>query len=385
MRDKTICVKRPKVSADGFASLSTGVHRASTIVFDSAEDYANRAARGPDGYTYGLMGTPTTRALEAAITELEKASRTVLVPSGQAAVSLVFLSVLKPGDTVLVSESAYPPVIDFCEEYLKPRGIVHRLYDPTIGAGITDLFDDTVKLVWMESPGSTTMEVQDIPAIVSAAKSRGIYTGCDNTWATPLLFKPLQHGVDFSAMALTKYVGGHSDLLLGSVAVADYELFKHLKRILSLFGVTVSPDECSLALRGLETMGVRMAHSGRAALEFARNIRDIAGPGSVLHPALPECMGHDIWARDFKGASGVFTIVVPAAKKSRIDQLLTAAETFSIGASWGGTHSLFAPMTIKRAALQNTDQPIYLRVSIGLEDEADLWDDLVPIANAIAS
>lgn len=385
MRDKTLCVKRPEVSHEGFASLATPTYRASTILFNSAEAYANRSKRGPDGYTYGLHGTPTSRTLEASINALEQGLRTVLVPSGQAAITIVFLSVLTPGDSVLIPDSAYPPVAGFCENFLKPRGISYRIYDPMIGGGIAELIDDTVKLIWTESPGSTTMEVQDIPAIVAAAKARGVLTGCDNTWATPLYFKPLAFDMDFSSMALTKYVGGHSDLLMGSISVKDIGLHGKLKDTMRMIGMGPSPDDCALALRGMETMGVRLAHSGRVALEFARRIAEIVPEGLVLHPALTTSPGHEIFKRDFAGSSGVFSVVIPPHAEEALPDLLTAAKTFSIGASWGGTHSLLAPMTITRATDKDAHKGTILRINVGLEDEDDLWADLHPIIEAIAS
>ncbi len=385
MRDRTLCVKRPEVSHEGFVSLATPTYRASTIVFDSAEAYGNRSKRGPDGYTYGLHGTPTSRTLEASINALEQGIRTVLVPSGQAAITIVFLSVLMPGDSVLIPDSAYPPVAGFCENFLKPRGISYHIYNPMIGAGIADLIDDTVKLIWTESPGSTTMEVQDIPAIVAAAKARGVLTGCDNTWATPLYFKPLAFDMDFSSMALTKYVGGHSDLLMGSISVKDIALHRKLKDTMRMIGVGPSPDDCALALRGMETMGVRLAHSGRVALEFADRIASKISEGLVLHPALSGSPGNDLWKRDFAGSSGVFSVIIPGHAEAALPDLLTAAKTFSIGASWGGTHSLLAPMTITRATDDDAHKGTILRISIGLEDENDLWADLEPIIDAIAS
>jgi len=385
MRDKTLCVKRPSVSHEGFASLATPTYRASTIVFDNAEAYAKRSQRGPDGYTYGLHGTPTSRTLEAKITALEQGERTVLVPSGQAAITVVFLSVLMPGDSVLIPDTAYPPVAGFCENYLKPRGIGFRIYDPMIGGGIAELIDASVKLIWTESPGSTTMEIQDIPAIVAVAKARAILTGCDNTWATPLYFKPLAHGMDFSSMALTKYLGGHSDLLMGSIAVKDISLHRRLKDTMRMIGIGVSPDDCALALRGMETMGVRLAHSGQVATNFAQRIAGLVPSGLVLHPALPECRGHEFWKRDFKGASGVFSIIIPPHAEDALPDLLTAAKTFSIGASWGGTHSLVAPMSITRKASHGAHSGTILRISVGLEDENDLWADLQPIVEAIAA
>lgn len=384
MRDNTLCVKRPAVSHEGFSSLSIPTYRASTIVFETTEDYANRKSRGPDGYSYGLHGTPTTRTLEAAITRLEQGVRTILVPSGQAAITIVLLTVLKPGDSVLIPDTAYPPVSGFCEHYLKPRGISYRVYDPTIGGDIDALIDETVRLVWTESPGSTTMEIQDIAAIVAVAKTKGVLVGCDNTWATPLLFKPLSQGVDFSVEALTKYIGGHSDLLMGSITVSELNLHRRLKDTMRMFGIGVSPDDAALVLRGLETMSVRLAHCGRVAEDFAKRIASRLSPDLVLHPVLPTTPGHAFWKRDFNGASGVFSLIIPAEAEAAVSDLLTAAKVFSIGASWGGTHSLFAPMTVEPKATRISHRGTILRISIGLEDERDLWMDIEPIVDAIA-
>jgi cystathionine beta-lyase len=387
MHDKTLCVKKPEVSHEGFASLATPTYRASTIVFPDAKSYADRKYRGPDGYSYGLHGTPTSRTLEAALTALEHGVRTALLPSGQAAVAVVLTTALMPGDTVLIPDNVYPPVTGFCRNYLEPRGIHHRIYDPMIGGGIAALMDPTVKLVWTESPGSTTMEIQDVPAIVAAAHAGGALVGCDNTWATPLHFKPLDHGVDFSIEALTKYVGGHSDLLMGSISVREIEQHRRLKDTMRMMGIGVSPDDCALVLRGLETLGVRLAHVSKVGEDFAQRLAGIVAPELVLHPALPHSAGHDIWKRDFAGASGVFSLVIPPHAEAALPDLLTAAEVFSIGASWGGTHSLLAPMSI--ASDRSLEGPVHrgtiLRISIGLEDPRDLWRDLQPIAEAIAN
>jgi cystathionine beta-lyase len=385
MRDLTQCVHHPAVSHEGFATLAVPTYRASTIVYDDAESFSKRSGRGFDGYTYGLHGTPTTRTLEAQLTALNGGVRTVLVPSGQAAVTIVMLSFLLPGDRVLIPDHVYPPVRTFCATYLEPRGIDYGVYDPLIGAGISDLIDDRTKLVWVESPGSGTMEVQDVPAIVAAAKARGALVGCDNTWATPLLFKPLAHGADFAAEALTKYVGGHSDLLLGSVTVADIALRQRMKETLRAFGVGVSPDEVSLALRGIETMGVRLAHIGRVSVDLAGRLQASPAVDRVLHPALPSCPGHDLWRRDFKGSSGVFSIVLRPGADVFLGPALSAMKTFSIGASWGGTRSLLVPMAIQgdRSANPWTHEGPVLRVSVGLEDPDDLWADLEMLLAAV--
>jgi cystathionine beta-lyase len=385
MRDLTRCVHHPAVSQEGFASLAVPTYRASTIVYDNPQAFARRSERGPDGYTYGLHGTPTTRTLEAQLTELHGGLRTVLVPSGQATVSVTMLSVLAPGQKVLIPDTVYPPVRKFCVDYLAPRGIGYEIYDPLIGAGIAEHIDERTRLIWMESPGSGTMEIQDVPAIAGVARSKGVLTGCDNTWASPLLFKPLAHGVDFAAEALTKYVGGHSDLLLGSITVADLNLRKALKDTLRMIGIGVSPDEAALALRGIETMGVRMRHMGQVSEDFARRLEGSAIIERVLHPVLPSCPGHEFWKRDFSGSSAVFSVVVSPEFKDRIYPALSALKVFAIGASWGGTRSLIAPMAISgdRTISPWDENRVVLRISVGLEDRDDLWDDLVRLLDAI--
>lgn len=387
MHDLSRCVHHPAVSHEGFASLAVPTFRASTVVFPDADAYANRARRGPDGYSYGLYGTPTTRTLEAQLSALHGAERTVLLPSGQAAVTVVLLTLLMPGDHVLIPDTAYPPVRDFCVNYLQPRGIGFTAYDPMVGAGIAGLMGDRTRLVWLESPGSTTMEVQDFRAVADAAHAGGALVGCDNTWATPLLFKPLDHGADLAMEALTKYVGGHSDLLLGSVSVRDLGLRHRLKDTMRMLGIGVSPDEAALALRGIETLGVRLAHVGRVALDFARRIAALPGAFRVLHPALPGCPGHEHFLRDFKGASGLFSVVLPASAEPRLGSALSAMRLFAIGASWGGTRSLIAPMQVKadRTAVPWTEDGTILRISVGLEDPDELWNDLLALFAALGA
>jgi len=387
MRDQTRCVQHPTVSSQGFASLAVPTYRASTIVYPDAASFAARSQRGFDGYTYGLHGTPTTRTLEAQLTALHGGERTVLVPSGQAAVTMVMLAMLSPGDRVLIPDHVYPPVRSFCADYLKPRGIDFTVYDPLIGGGVAALIDSRTKLIWVESPGSATMEVQDVPAIVAAAKARGVLVGCDNTWASPLLFKPLAHGADFACEALTKYVGGHSDLLLGSITVADIALRQKIKVLLRSLGVGVSPDECALALRGIETMGVRLAHMGRWSEAFARRLTEVPVVSRVLHPCLPSCPGHETWKSDFAGSSSVFSIVLKPGAEARLDAALSAMKVFAIGASWGGTRSLIAPMSVAadRSVVPWTDPGTVLRISVGLEHPDDLWDDLTQLLETLSA
>lgn len=386
MRDFTLSVHHPAVAEEEFSSLCVATQRASTIVFDNAQAYATRGQRDLDSYSYGMHGTPTQRVLEAQLTALEGGLKTVVVPSGQAAIAVVFLSVLKPGDHVLIAETAYPPVNGFCQNFLAPLGMTWSTYPPGIGSGIDEYITPETRLIWMESPGSTTMEIEDVPAIVACARARGILTGIDNTWATPLLFKPLAHGVDFSMQALTKYPGGHSDILMGSVTVARLDLRKGLRDVMRMLGFHTAPDAISLVLRGLETMAVRVDHSGRVASDLAREI-DAKYPVEVLSPILPESPGHALWQRDFTGASGLFSVVLPKDWEGRLDDALNGLKIFAIGASWGGTRSLIAPMTVAghRTTPHPRNERIILRLSIGLEDPEDLRADLHAFFDLLAA
>ncbi|WGD30455.1 PLP-dependent transferase [Ancylobacter sp. WKF20] len=385
--DATLCVHPPAASMEGYASLAVPTYRASTIVYPDGEAFLRRAERGADGYTYGLHGTPTTRTLEDQLTRLQGGARTLIVPSGQAAISLVMLAVLKPGDHVLIPDNAYPPVRALCADYLEPRGIAHTVYDPMIGAGIDGLIEARTRLLWIEAPGSGSMEVPDVPALIAAARARGVLTGCDNTWATALLFKPLAHGADFACEALTKYVGGHSDLLLGSITVADIALHRQLRAMMGTLGIGVSPDDCALALRGIQTMAVRLAHVGQVAEDFARRLVGRPGVAAVLHPALPSHPGHTAYNRDFRGGSGVFSLVLDAGCEARLGAALSGLKVFAIGASWGGTHSLVAPQEIAaiRSATAWPHAGPLLRLSIGLEDPAELWDDLAALLERLSA
>jgi cysteine-S-conjugate beta-lyase len=387
MHDLTRCVLHPAVSHVGFASLAVPTYRASTIKYEDAQSFAERWHRGFDGYTYGQHGTPTTRTLEGQISELHGGVRTILVPSGQAAITFTMLPFLRPGDRVLIPDHVYGPVRQFCCDYLAPRGIEHTVYDPMIGSRISDVMTGGTKLVWIESPGSGTMEVQDVPAIIRAAKAKGALVGCDNTWATPLLFKPLAHGADFAVEALSKYVGGHSDLLLGSITVGDIELHRQIKLVVHHTGVAVSPDEVSLALRGIETMGVRLAHAGRVSVVFAERMQRFAAVERVLHPALPSCPGHAFWKRDFTGSAGLFSVVLKPEVAAQVGPAMKALKLFAIGASWGGTRSLIAPMAVKahRTAVPWTHDGAILRISIGLEDPDDLWNELESLLRTLES
>ncbi|MBY5377302.1 trans-sulfuration enzyme family protein [Rhizobium leguminosarum] len=378
MNDLTQCVLTPEVPAAGFDPLGVGVHRASTIVFKDAATYASRGDRGHEGYSYGLYGTPTTRTLEAKLTSLEGGAWSFLTPSGQAANALAVLPFLAAGDHILIADTAYPPMRDLAETDLKRLGVDVEFFDPQSPDDAAGKMRRTTKIVWCESPGSTTMEMLDLPKIAAIAHEHGALVGVDNTWATPLNFKPLELGADIVTEALTKFVSGHSDVLMGSITIKDTSLLNPIRSLIGRMGIGVSPDDASLVLRGFETLGVRLRHSERVALNFARRIAGHTVVDQVLHPALETFPGHALWKRDFLGSSGVFSIVFKRQAAAHVAVALDTLQVFAIGASWGGTRSLAAPMSIDgfRTATSWHGPDVILRLSIGLEDEAELWADV---------
>lgn len=378
MNDLTQCVLTPEVPTEGFDPLGVGVHRGSTIVFKDAAAYASRGDRGHKGYSYGLYGTPTTRTLEAKLTALEGGAWTFLSPSGQAANALAVMPFLAAGDHILIADTAYPPMRDLAETDLRRLGVAVDFFDPVSSNDVASKIRGNTKLVWCESPGSTTMEIMDLPVVAAIAHSHGALVGVDNTWATPLNFKPLLHGADIVTEALTKFVSGHSDVLMGSITVRDESLIQPIRSFIGRMGIGVSPDDASLVLRGFETLGVRLRHSDRIARDFARRLADHPLVDRVLHPALESFPGHDIWKRDFSGSSGVFSITFRQDVSAHVAEALDALKLFAIGASWGGTRSLAAPMSIDRfrTATSWAGPDVILRLSIGLEDENELWEDI---------
>jgi cystathionine beta-lyase len=386
MNEATLCVHVPPVSREGFASLTVPVERASTIVFPTAEAFHGRHRNGHHSYSYGLYGTPTARALEAQISALSGGVGTVLAPSGQAAAAGVLLALLQPGDHLLLPDTVYGPVRTLADGFLKTIGVNTTYYDPMLGTGIGRHFVRETRLVWVESPGSGTFEVQDVPAIVEAAHAHGALVACDNTWATPLLFRPLAVGADISVEAISKHMGGHSDLLLGCASTRDEAVLGRIRGLVRSLGIGVSPDDCSLALRGLQTLSVRLRHQGAAGLSMARWIAEQPAVERVLHPGLPGAPGHETWRRDFSGAAGVFSVLMRPECSSRIDEALGGLKLFRIGASWGGAHSLVAPVDLsgQRTVTPWGGSTPLLRFSIGLEDEADLKADLAGFFAALS-
>jgi len=354
------------------------VERASTVVFDDLDAFERRADRVYDGFSYGLYGTPTSRQLEDHIAQLEGGVRALVVPSGMAALTLATMAVCRSGDRVLVPETLYGPARDMIFRFLAPLGIEAVSYDPRLDAGITTLLDDRTRLVWVESPGSATFEVQDVPAIVAAARKVGALVAADNTWASHLLFKPLAHGVDISMQALSKHAGGHGDLLLGSLAVRDEALFRRLKDVARFLGYGVSPEDCALCERGLMTMPVRMRHAASTALGVMSWLSNRTEVARILHPSLPEHPGHVVWKRDFAGSAAVFALVLRPEFASLQAEALRRMRLFRLGASWGGVHSLIAVSDPRkgRASLDWLPPGPVWRLSIGLEGLDDLLADL---------
>ncbi len=355
------------------------VWRASTILYDSVAEL--RAAGGRDTHHrlfYGRRGTPTQWSLADALTELEPgAEATFLYPSGVAAIAAALLSVLSPGDEVLLPDTAYDPTRSMGTGLLKRMGIATRFYDPLLGAGIADLIGDTTRAIFMESPGSLTFEVQDIPAIVAAAKARGIVTLLDNTWATPLFFPAIERGVDLTILACTKYIVGHSDVMLGSVTAAPGH-FARLRDTSFQLGQFASPDDCWLGSRGLRTLAIRLAQHQSSALTIARWLKDQPEVSAVFHPALPDCPGHETFLRDFKGSSGLFSFTLKDATEEARAALIDGLEHFGIGYSWGGFESLALPVDPARyrTATKRHDDGLLVRLQIGIEDPDDLIRDL---------
>jgi cystathionine beta-lyase len=385
MRDETRSVSKVSVSLDGYDSLTVPVYRASTIRYPDAASFAARFERDADGYVYGLYGTPTHRYLEKKITELEEGARTVLAPSGQAAITCAMLAFVAAGERILIPDTVYGPVRDFATHELAALGIEPVFYDPVDLEALDALIDDRTRLVWTESPGSVTLDMQDIPAIVGMAHAKGALVGCDNTWASPLNFKPLRHGADFVVEALSKHLSGHSDLILGSVTTREDSLGLKLKASLGRLGIGTSPDDCALAARGIETLAVRLERSCASGLQIATWLADHPCIEAVIHPALPQDPGHEIWRRDFSGACGVFTFTLKEQYADQAFAALDALELISIGASWGGTKSLIAPTSVKalRTARPWTGPDFLFRLSVGLEHPDDLKEDLERFFTAV--
>ncbi len=362
---------------EGFASLVPAVQRGSTVLFSDSASVTDHWNQYEVGYTYGLYGTPTTFELAGRICELEGGFRTLITPGGQGAISLTNLSLLKCGDHVLLPESIYTPNRKFAVDVLRRFGVEVGFYPPDAGASIANLFKPNTRLVWCESPGSVTMEVQDVPAIAEAAHRAGAMVVLDNSWSAGVYFDAFAHGVDVTVQALTKYVGGHSDLLLGSITVRDAATYEKLGSAQQVMGCAASPDDCSLALRGLKTLAVRLKAMEGAALELAQWLATRPEIERVLHPALPSCPGHEFWKRDFTGSAGLFSIVFrPHFTKEQVEEFVDRLELFKIGFSWAGVTSLAVAYDFTATQGRPNYGHRVVRLNIGLEDVGDLKADL---------
>ena len=347
----------------------------STVLYPTAEDL--HAHRGE--FQYGRHGTPTTKALQDALMALEgpACAGVGLAPSGLAAISTALLAVLNAGDHLLVCDNAYRPTRNFCNALLSRYGVEVSYFDPLIGADIAQCFQPNTRAVLVEAPGSQTFEMPDIPAIAGVARARGALVIDDNTWATPLFHRSLDQGVDISIQAATKYIGGHSDIMFGTIS-ANAQAWPRIAETIRLLGVCAGPDDVFLALRGLRTLAVRLAQHQQSALEVARWLAARPEVIKVLHPALESDPGHAIWKRDFSGASGLFSIVLRPAPQQAVDALLNAVKLFGMGYSWGGFESLVIPFDCAAYRTATTWAPggPTLRLHIGLENVEDLKADL---------
>lgn len=355
-----------------FGFVNPPVVHASTVLFPDAATMADRNQK----YTYGTRGTPTTDALASAMDELEGSAGTIIVPSGLAAVVVPLLAFLSAGDHVLITDSVYAPTRNFANTMLKRLGVDVEYYDPLVGAGIAALLRPNTKVVFTESPGSNTFEMQDIPAIAKVAHAAGAVVMMDNTWATPLYFKALDFGVDVTIHAATKYPAGHSDVLLGTVS-ANAACWERLHETFLTMGCCAGPDDVYQVHRGLRTMGVRLEHHRKSALDIARWLEGRSEVARVLHPALESHPGHALWKRDFSGSSGIFSLVLRGGGKKQAHAFLDALRIFGLGYSWGGFESLAVPVFLgdRVVAKGPTEGPV-IRLQIGLEDVEDLKEDI---------
>lgn len=367
---KLVHLGRDTQGSKGF--VNPPLYKGSTVLFPTVKSLSE----GGYGYWYGRKGSPTYESLETALNELENSDDTILTPSGLSAITTALLALLKTGDHLLVTDSVYQPTRSFCDTTLKALGIEVTYYDPRVGAGIKDLIKENTKLIFLESPGSQSFEIQDIPAIVETAKKASLLTLIDNTWATPLFLTPLTLGVDVSIHSGTKYFIGHADAMIGTVS-SNGETAQKIRQMAYSLGLCAGPDDVQLALRGLRTLGIRLAHHERAAIEFASWLEERPEFECVLHPALSSHPDHDIFKRDFKGSSGLFTAILKPVEQDKVEAMLDGLELFAMGWSWGGYESLALPFNPSsyRSATNWDYKGQAIRFHIGHENMDDLKAD----------
>ncbi len=362
----------------GFRSYAEPMYRGSTVLFKNLKELRERSWMSREGYSYGLHGTPTTFTLEAQLAEIEGGNHTLLTPSGLSAISVVDLGLLKTGDDVLIPDDAYRPNQDMGHWLASQFGISVRFYDPMVGAGIANLIQENTKLIWTEVPGSITMEVPDLPAISQVAHEKGVLVALDNTWSAGLVYDGFAHGADIIVHALTKYQGGSSDLLMGAVIVREKALFERIGLAYQRLGIGVNADDVARVLRSLPTMKLRFEHSGASSLVVADWLQTRPEIDRILHPAYPDCTGHEFFKRDFTGTGGLFSFLFKEQYTGeQIDRFIESLELFGLGFSWGGTHSLAVPYAIsnKRIGWHFPHRHV-VRLYIGMEDTKDLIADL---------
>ena len=377
MGPNTQLVHHDYTAPAGFSAFPVAIHHASTVLFDNLKAMRARSWLEKTSYTYGLHGTPTSFTLEARLADIEGGNHCLLAPSGLSAITLIDLALLQSGDDVLIPDNVYHPNRELANWLKTSFGISARFYDPMIGAGIRDLIAPNTRLIWTEAPGSVSMEVPDIPEICVAAHEKGVLVALDNTWSGGIAFPAFEHGVDISMQALTKYQSGGSDVLMGAVITRDAALHAKLQTAHMRLGLGVGMDDVYMVLRNLPTLKLRFDAHDRSARQVAKWLSGRPEISKVLHPALEDYPGHDIWKRDFSGAGGLFSVLFhPQYTEEQTDYFVESLKLFKIGFSWGGAHSLCVPYRIDKMRDQWRDTGILVRFNIGLEDAEDLIKDI---------
>jgi len=377
MKEDTKIVRAGRHPTQHGGAVNTPVYHVSTVLVETLEELEGLRQRKPPVMAYGRRGTPTSHAFEEAVADLEGGAGCVSFPSGLAAISGALLTYAETGAHFLISDSAYGPTRRLCDTLLKRLGVTTDYYDPLIGGDIANLIKDNTKIVFTESPGSLTFEVQDIPAIAAAAHERGAKVLMDNTWASPIYFKPFEHGVDLSIQAATKYIVGHSDAMLGTVT-ANEECLEALQETTYSMGFAAGPDDLYLGTRGIRTIGVRLRQHMESGLNVARWLQSRPEVVRVIHPGLPNDPGHALWQRDFTGASGLFAFVIKSCPRAALEAMVNHFKYFGMGASWGGYESLCMPTSPEKMRTVTPWEPggQCMRIHVGLEDVDDLIEDL---------
>jgi cysteine-S-conjugate beta-lyase len=374
---QTRLIQHDYIAPEGFSAFPVAVHHASTVLFSNVAAMRSRDWQDKSAYTYGLHGTPTTFTLEARLAAIEGGKYCLLAPSGLAAIAMVDFALLKSGDDVLIPDNVYNPNRELGNWLAQNYGIAARFYDPLIGAGIAELIQPNTRLIWTETPGSVSMEVPDIPAICKAAHEKGVLVAIDNTWSAGLAFWAFEHDVDIVMQALTKYQSGGSDVLMGAVITRDKEISHKLDMAHMRLGFGVGADDAYLILRSLATLQLRFEAHDAAARKIADWLKSRPEIAKVLHPALNDCPGHQIWQRDFNGAGGLFSVIFDARySEQQTDRFVDSLKLFKIGFSWGGANSLCVPYRIQSMRKNWPEQGQLVRFNIGLEDPVDLIADI---------